>query len=67
MTDMLAYSALSIVNYDTLLSGWSQQTLKTNVSFGVGLTQYSATSQAARGILTSAPNNWSISDGGVTP
>ena len=65
MTNMLRNSALSTANYDALLSGWSQLTLKTNVSFSVGSTQYSAASQAARDILTSAPNNWKITDGGV--
>ena len=52
-------------NYDLLLEGWSTQTLQNAVVFGVGTTQYSAGAAAtARGVLTSAPNNWVITDGG---
>jgi hypothetical protein len=64
MTNMLRGSALSTVNYDALLYSWSAQALKSNVNFSVGSTQYSAASKAARDILTSAPNNWNITDGG---
>ena len=67
MTNMLSRSSLSTVNYDALLFSWSAQALQSNVNFGVGSTEYSAASQAARDILTSAPNNWNITDGGETP
>ena len=57
--------AFSTNNYDLLLEGWSIQTLQNAVVFGVGTTQYSAGAAAtARGVLTSAPNNWVITDGG---
>ena len=58
--------ALSIDNYDSLLTGWSMLTLQNNVRFDVGTSQYSALSQTSRDILT---NNfsWTINDGGVAP
>jgi len=65
MSGMFNYSGLSTVNYDALLFGWSQLTLRVNVAFDVIGTQYSASSQADRDILTSAPNNWTIRDGGT--
>ena len=62
MDNMFLYSKLSTVNYDALLLGWSALTLQSNVAFSVGSLQYSASSQAARDILTSTPNNWTITD-----
>jgi gliding motility-associated-like protein len=59
MTSMLNNSGLSIANYDSTLVGWSTQTVKPNVALGaVGLKYCS--SQTARTILTSSPNNWII-------
>ncbi|SHJ97063.1 BspA family leucine-rich repeat surface protein, partial [Aequorivita viscosa] len=62
MTDMFIGVTLSTANYDALLNGWSAQTLQPNVNFHAGNSSYCAT--AARDILTSAPNNWTITDGG---
>jgi surface protein len=53
---------LSTANYDALLSGWSLLTLQPNNNFSAGDSKY--TDSAARSILTSAPNNWTITDGG---
>ena len=56
--------ALSTTNYDALLIGWSGLVLKQNVSFSAGNSTYCA-GATARGILTSVPNNWIITDGGM--
>ncbi len=56
---------LSTANYDALLNGWSTQTLQPNVDFHAGYNTYCAT--AARDILTNAPNNWTVTDGGLDP
>ncbi len=61
---MLTKTALSIANYDALLAGWSQLTLQSGVILAVD-SQY--TNTTARGILTGAPNNWKIVDGGLAP
>jgi hypothetical protein len=53
-----------IANYDALLNAWSQQAVQPNVTLGVGNTKYSSAGAAARLILTSAPHNWTINDGG---
>jgi surface protein len=67
MYDMFKNITLSTANYDALLTGWSTQSLQSNVQLGAANSQYSPSSQAAKNILTSAPNNWTITDGGVTP
>jgi surface protein len=65
MTDMFSGVTLSTVNYDALLVGWSAQSVKPNVSFHGGNSQYSAgAATTARGVLTGSPNNWTITDGG---
>jgi surface protein len=58
MTEMLTNSGLSTSNYDLTLAGWAAQTVQPNVTLGAdGLTYCNL---VARGILTSAPNNWTI-------
>jgi hypothetical protein len=67
MEGMFLGGKLSTGNYDALLNGWSLQILQDGVEFHGGDSKYSPGSQAARDILTSAPNNWIITDDGVTP
>jgi surface protein len=57
---MLDYSHLSVVNYDSTLVDWAAQTVKPNVQLGAVTLKY-CNGAAAHTILTSAPNNWSIS------
>ena len=64
MTDMFRNATLSTNNYDLLLQGWSALTLQSGITFSGGLSTYCAT--AARTALTSAPNNWTITDGDVS-
>jgi len=61
---MLNNSGMSTEHYDALLNAWAgQPILKTNVAFGAtGI--YYCTAKPARDILTGAPNNWTITDGG---
>ncbi len=68
--DVFLVNALSFstTNYDALLIGWAAQTVQPNVEFVAPTTDYSAGAAAtARGVLTSAPNNWTITDGGQAP
>lgn len=62
--DMFAGSALSTPNYTSILMYWSKLSVQPNVVFGVGSIKYMAKAQASRDVLTSAPNNWVITDGG---
>jgi len=49
--------------YEQTLAGWAAQTLQPNVPLGAtGVCYFDTT---ARNTLTSAPNNWVITDGGV--
>jgi len=57
-------TSFSTANYDLLLNGWSQQAVNSGMSIEFA-TQYSASSQAARDVLTNPPNSWVISDNGV--
>jgi len=68
MRDMFYNAGLSTANYDTLLIGWStispnETPLKPNVTFSGGNSKY-CNGATSRSILTSAPNNWTITDGG---
>ena len=70
MRDMFSGATLSTANYDSLLQGWStidsgETALQSGITFHGGSSTYCAT--AARSVLTSAPNNWTITaDGGVS-
>jgi len=55
----------SSANYDALLIGWSSRPVQPNLAINFGTIKYSSASIAARAILTSAPNNWTIVDGGL--
>jgi len=58
----LNYSA---ANYDALLIGWASRPVKPNLSINFGTIKRTAASDAAKTILTSTPNNWTIVDGGL--
>jgi hypothetical protein len=69
MSNMFAGAGLSTTNYDATLIGWSTITspetaLKSNLVFSGGYSTY-CNSTSARSILTSAPNNWIITDSGL--
>lgn len=55
---------LSTENYDEILNGWSTQTVNTNLLFSGGNSKY-CSGEVGRNILLGAPNNWTITDGGL--
>jgi len=59
--------AMTPANLDNIYLGWSLQSLKPGVSIGFGTVKYTSTAAAAKSVLISAPNNWLITDGGITP
>jgi len=59
------FNDYSTANYDALLIGWASRPVKPNISINFGTIKRTASSTAARAILTSAPNNWTIVDGGI--
>jgi surface protein len=53
-------------NLDSIYNGWSSlPSVQPNLSINFGGIVYSSASQSGKNILTSAPNNWVITDGGV--
>jgi len=58
----LTYSA---TNLDAIYNGWSLLTLQPNETITFGTTKYTIAGQAGRDVLTGAPNNWIITDGGI--
>jgi hypothetical protein len=55
----------SSANYDALLIGWASRPVKPNISINMGALKYTAAAVSARAVLTGAPNNWTITDGGI--
>ena len=58
-------SDFSAANYDALLIGWASRPVQPNLSINFGTIKRTAASTAAKSVLTSAPNNWTIVDGGI--
>ncbi len=67
MHNMFSATELSIENYNSLLLGWSQLNLQSNVVFGAGYSQYNygAPADARQSIIDNF--NWTITDGGMVP
>jgi surface protein len=61
------FNDYSSTNYDALLNGWILNGVKPNQSINFGTIKYSSAGSASRAVLTSAPNNWTIVDGGQLP
>ena len=55
----------SVTNLDAIYNGWSLRAVKTPITIDFGTAKYTSASSAGRAILTSAPNNWVITDGGI--
>ena len=56
---------LSTTNYSNLLILWGGQTVRPNVTLNAPMQKYNNQALPYRNILTSAPNNWNIQDGGL--
>lgn len=59
------FNDFSTANYDALLIGWAAQSVQPNLSINFGTIKRTVASTVAKLILTSAPNNWTIVDGGL--
>lgn len=59
------FNDYSSANYDALLIGWSARNVRPNQLLNMGTIKYSSAAVSARNVLTSAPNNWTIVDGGL--
>jgi surface protein len=54
-----------VSHLNAIYNKWSLLSVKPNVNISFGGAQYNASAQTGKNILTSAPNNWIITDGGV--
>jgi surface protein len=59
------FTDYSASNLDAIYNGWSLLTLQPNIVIDFNTIKYTAAGQSGRNILTGAPNNWSITDGGI--
>jgi surface protein len=57
-------ASFSAANLDSIYNNWSLLTLKPNINITFGSIKYNSTAQSGRDVLTSSPNNWTITDGG---
>jgi surface protein len=64
MSEMFSLVSLSTENYNNLLMSWSNQTLKPNVNFHAGNSQYSAIAVVAKQNMINN-DGWVITDGGL--
>jgi surface protein len=55
----------SAINLDAIYNGWSSRLVKTPITITFGTAKYTAAGSAGRAILSGAPNNWIITDGGI--
>ncbi|MCD6328780.1 MAG: BspA family leucine-rich repeat surface protein [Candidatus Cloacimonetes bacterium] len=67
MTHMFFGVTLTTDRYDSILIAWAALAVQPNVNFNAGNSKYTGGGAAAtaRAVLTSAPNNWIITDGGI--
>jgi uncharacterized delta-60 repeat protein len=59
------FTNYSATNLNAIYNGWSLLTLQPNIVIDFNTIKYTAAGQSGRNILTGAPNNWSITDGGI--
>ena len=55
----------SAANLDAIYNGWGSRSVKPNISIGFGNIKYTSAGQSGKNVLTGAPNNWTILDGGI--
>jgi surface protein len=71
MQDMFTGVTLPTLVYSAILTKWADQAsspgVRVGVPFGAGNSGYLPSAAAARSVLTSAPYNWGITDGGLAP
>jgi hypothetical protein len=56
----------STTNLDAIYNGWSLLSVQPNIGLvSFNTIKYTLAGQAGKNILTGAPNNWVITDGGI--
>jgi len=57
-------STFSGTNLDAIYNGWSSRSVSASEAISFGSATHTSAGTTARGVLTGAPNNWTITDGG---
>jgi len=60
-----SFANYSAANLDAIYNGWSTQSVQPNLTISFNSIKYTAAGQAGRDTLDNAPNNWTITDGGI--
>jgi hypothetical protein len=55
----------SATNLNAIYNGWSTRPVNPNLNIDFSTIKYTSAGQAGKNILTGAPNNWTITDGGI--
>jgi len=58
-------ATFSTTNLNSIYNSWSLLSVQPNINISFGTAKYTAGGSAGRLVLTSAPNNWVITDGGI--
>ena len=58
-------ATFSTTNLDAIYNGWSSRAVLSGKTITFGSAKYTAGASAGKAILTGAPNNWVITDGGI--
>ncbi|SHH27478.1 BspA family leucine-rich repeat surface protein [Flavobacterium defluvii] len=58
-------ATFSSSNLDAIYNGWSSRPVKPFLTITFGTAKYTSASSAGKAILTTGPNNWVITDGGI--
>ncbi len=58
-------STYSSANLDAIYNGWSSRPVQTPITISFGSAKRTSASNTGKTILTSSPNNWVITDGGI--
>jgi surface protein len=59
------FADYSTTNLDAIYNGWSLLAVQPSININFGTIKYTAGASAGKLVLTSAPNNWIITDGGI--
>ena len=58
-------ATFSTTNLDSIYNNWSLLSVQPNVIINFGTAKYTIAGQSGKNILDFAPNNWTITDGGI--
>jgi surface protein len=58
-------ATFSTTNLNSIYNSWSLLSVQPNINISFGTAKYTIAGQAGKNILDFAPNNWTITDGGI--